>query len=178
LGIYEEKQEVTLDRKKIFNGRLIKVFKGKKKLPNGREAYFEEVIHPGAALVVPFIKGKIVFIRQYRGLIKKYIWELPAGTLAPGETPYSCAKREITEETGYRVKGLKRIGVIHSSPGFCNEKIYIFRADCVSKGVSCVGEDELIKVKRFSAGEVRRLFKSGRISDSKTIAALTFAGIL
>ena len=123
---------MKIRRKKVFSGRLLKVFKGTKRLPNGIEAYFEEVDHPGAALIVPFIKEKIVFIRQYRGVIGKYIWELPAGTLDPGETPYACAKREVEEETGCRVKSLEKVGIIFTTPGYSNEKICVFKAECVS----------------------------------------------
>ena len=170
---------MELPRKEIFNGRLLRVFKGMKRLPNGREAYFEEVDHPGAALIVPFVAGRIVFIRQYRDVIGKYIWELPAGTLEPGETPYVCAEREVMEETGCRARNLKRIGVIYSTPGFCNERIYIYRADCeeVTEGPRR-NDGELIRVKKLSRNEIRGLFRSGRINDSKTIAALSFAGIL
>ena len=169
---------MRFSRREVFKGRLFRVFKGRKKLPNGRKAYFEEVDHPGAALVIPFIKDEIVFIRQYRGVIGKYIWELPAGTLEPGETPYACAKREVAEETGYPVKDLKRIGLVYSTPGFCNEKIYIFKARCESRKEGRKDGDELIRVERFTRRGTRRLFKNGRINDSKTIAALSFAGIL
>jgi ADP-ribose pyrophosphatase len=169
---------VKLGKKKVFNGRLIKVFKSIKKLPNAGRGYFEEVEHPGAALIIPFIGKKIVFIRQYRGVIGKYIWELPAGTLAFGETPYACAKREVIEETGYSVKNLKRIGMIYTTPGFCNEKIIIFKAECDKKRETQQDPDEIISAKSLSKEQVRRLFKQGRIIDSKTIAALSFASIL
>jgi ADP-ribose pyrophosphatase len=165
-------------RRAVFKGRLFRVFKGRKKLPNGRTAYFEEVDHPGAALVVPFIRDKIVFIRQYRGVIGKYIWELPAGTLDPGETPYACAKREVAEETGYRVKDIRRIGLIYSTPGFCNERIYIFKARCEGRKEKPKLSDELIKTKQLTRREVLKLFRKGSINDAKTIAALGFAGIL
>ena len=165
-------------RQKIFDGRIFKVFKGNKTLPGGREAYFEEVKHPGAALIIPFIGRRIVFIRQYRGVIGKYIWELPAGILEKGETPYACAKREIAEETGYRVGRLKRIGFIYTTPGFCNEKIYIFKAECSYKRESQRDEDEMIKVRKFTRNEIHSLFKEGKIIDSKTIAALAFSDIL
>ncbi|MEA3489831.1 MAG: NUDIX hydrolase [Candidatus Omnitrophota bacterium] len=165
-------------REVVFGGCLFTVFKGRKRLPDGRNAYFEEIDHPGAALIIPFVKEKIIFIRQYRGVIEKYIWELPAGIIDPGETPYSCAKRELVEETGYEAEKIKKIGLIYTTPGFCNEKIHIFRADCKRDGTGKRDPDELIRVKQMTKDGVRRLFKNGRISDSKTIAALSFAGIL
>jgi ADP-ribose pyrophosphatase len=165
-------------RKKVFHGRIFRVFRENKKLPNGREVSFEEVDHPGAALIVPFIKNKVVFIRQYRAVIGKYIWELPAGKLDPGETPRACAKREIEEETGYVVGGLKKIGVIYTSPGFCNERIHIYKTECKDKKETRRDEDELIRVRLLTGREIRKLFAAGKINDSKTISALSFAGIL
>ena len=167
-----------MSRKKVFGGRLINVFTEEKTLPNGRKAYFEKVDHPGAALILPFAGDKIIFIRQYRGVIGKYIWELPAGTISRGETPYACAKREVTEETGYKVRNLKRIGTIYTTPGFCNEKIHIFKGDCFKKKVPRREEDEYIRVKPFSRKEIKGLFKKGKITDSKTIAALAFDNIV
>ncbi|MFQ5952166.1 MAG: NUDIX hydrolase, partial [Candidatus Omnitrophota bacterium] len=167
-----------LSRKRIFKGRLINVFAGKKKLPGGRIAYFEQIDHPGSSVILPLALGKIVFIRQYRAVIGKYIWELPAGTIARGETPYACAKREITEETGYKVKNLRQIGAIYTTPGFCNEKIYIFKADCIKKKTPRREKDEQIRVKLFSRKEAKGLFKRGKITDSKTIATLAFANII
>ncbi len=165
-------------RKSVFKGRLFNIFKGEKILPGGRKAYFEEVDHPGAALVIPFIKGKVVFIRQYRGVIGKYIWELPAGTLEAGETSYACAKREVLEETGYSVANLKRIGLIYTTPGFCNERIHIFKAECKERQIPKKEHDEMIRVERFTRNRILKLFRAGKIIDSKTIAALAFSGIL
>ena len=173
-----EKAEMGPKRRRLFRGRIFSVFQGKKTLPNGRVAYFEEVEHPGAAIVIPFYGEKIIFIRQYRGVIGKYIWELPAGTLAPGESPASCAKRELTEETGFMAKDLRRLGYIYTTPGFCNEKIVVFRALCRPGGRIERDTDEVIRTRAFKRKEVRRLFSSGRICDSKTIAALCFAGVL
>lgn len=167
-----------MKRKKVFDGKLIKLYQTYMDLPGGRKGYFEEIVHPGASLVVPFIKNKIAFIRQYRGVIGKYIWELPAGTLEPEETPYACARREVTEETGYIPGRLKKIGEIFTTPGFTNEKIHIYRAECISRAEREMDHDEVIDVKLLSRAEVRKLFSSGKITDAKTIAALSFAGIL
>ena len=165
-------------REKVFDGKLLKVFRSTKRLPNGNDSYIEEVKHPGAAIVVPFVKNSILFIRQYRAVIEKYIWELPAGKLEPGETPYACMKREITEETGYLVRDLKRIGMIYTSPGFCDEIIHVFRADCISRGEHNRDADELIRIRHLSRKKARSLFRNGKITDSKTIAALAFAGVI
>ncbi|MFC1570760.1 NUDIX hydrolase [Candidatus Omnitrophota bacterium] len=169
---------MKITRKKVFSGRLISLFKGTKKLPNGREAYFEEVVHPGASICVPLVRGRVVLIRQYRAVIGKYIWELPAGTLDGKESPRICAKREVQEETGYKVRNLKKLGKIYTTPGFCNEVIHVYKAECSSRGNTDMDFDEMIKVESLTKKEVRGLFESGKITDSKTISALSMAGIL
>lgn len=169
---------MEISRKKVFSGRLINGFKVRKRLPDGREAYFEEIQHPEAALVVPFVNGRIVFIRQYRAVIGKRIWELPAGILDKGESPRACAVREVAEETGYVIRRIKKLGVIYTSPGFCDERIHLFTAECVARGVTFMDEDEMIRVKLFGRSEVRRMFERGLITDAKTIAALSLAGVV
>ncbi|MFH1837015.1 MAG: NUDIX hydrolase [Candidatus Omnitrophota bacterium] len=165
-------------KKTVFSGRLLKVYTSRKKLPQGKTGYFEEVEHPGAALIVPFVGNKILFLRQYRGVIGKYIWELPAGKLDSKETPYSCAKRELLEETGYTGKNIKKVGFIYTTPGFCDEKIHIFRADCFEKKKTNKEKDEVIKVTLLDKKRIKELFRKGRITDSKTIAGLSFLGIV
>ncbi|HNX91273.1 MAG TPA: NUDIX hydrolase, partial [Candidatus Omnitrophota bacterium] len=164
-------------RKKVFDGKLIKLFKTSKKLPNGKKGYFEEIVHPGASLIVPFIGDKVVLIRQYRGVIGKYILELPAGTLSKGETFRQCAVREVEEETGYKAKKITKIGYIYPSPGYCNEVIHIFRAECTDKGKTNMDADEVIKTCLYPRNAVAGLLKKGKFRDSKTIAALALAGL-
>ena len=162
-----------------YKGKLLKVFVMKRKLPNGYVATYEMIKHPGAALIVPFLAdGKIVMLKQLRPVIGKYIYELPAGTVDRGESPLSCAKREIIEETGYAAKRFKLIGSIYPVPGYSTEKIFIYRADGLRKTVHIAEEDEVIETSVFSRGEIKKLFKSGKIMDAKTIAALAFCGWL
>jgi len=164
-------------RRKVFKGRLLTVFDSRLKLPNGRTGRFDEIRHPGAALIVPFLGEDIVLIRQYRAVIGKYLWEFPAGILEKGETPLACAKRELIEETGYAILGIKKLGKIYTSPGFCDEVIHVYRAVCGVQGSHNRDHDEVIRVRRMKRLYVRKLLRNGRILDSKTIAALALAGI-
>ncbi len=172
--------EMTIGKKLVFNGKLLKVFAGRKKIPNGRKAYLEEVLHPGAVLVIPMVGEKVAFIKQYRPVISRYIWELPAGILEKGETPRACAGRELLEETGYRVKRLVKIGRIFTSPGFTDEIIYLFKAECHAddKPEAKRELDEIMTVRLLGKKEIKRLINRGKIVDSKTLAAITLSGIL
>jgi ADP-ribose pyrophosphatase len=162
----------------VFDGKLIKVYRGMKVLPDGRKAYMEEVSHPGAALTVPIADNKVVFIRQYRAVVDEYLWELPAGILADGESPAECAERELEEETGYTSTSTSKLGYIYTSPGFCDEKIHVFKIRCGKKKKTKRDEHEIMTIRKFSVGEVKSMVKKARITDSKTLAALAFAGVI
>ena len=165
--------------KTIFKGKLLKVFVKKVRLPNGYVATFELISHPGAALIVPILsKNKILMLRQLRPVINSYIYELPAGTLDKGESPKSCARREIIEETGYSAGKLTRLGIIYPVPGYSTEKIIIFKAEGLEKCVRLTEKDEIIDTKVFTRMQIKRFFKTRRIIDAKTICALAMCGWL
>lgn len=165
--------------KPVFNGKLLKVFVKKARLPHGYVATYEMVRHPGAALIVPFLSAdKIIMLKQLRPVIGAYIYELPAGTLDKAEKPLSCARREIVEETGYAAGRFKLLGAIYPVPGYSTEKIYIYKAEGLKKTIRAPEEDEAIEVRIMTRRQVQELFRSGKIVDAKTIAALTFCGWL
>ncbi len=173
------KTKVRKKTRYIFNGRLIKLALRRTILPNGNKVSLEVISHPGAALIVPFLDSRrIIMIRQYRPVIGGYIYELPAGTVDGRETALNCARREIVEETGYKAKIMKRLGLIYPAPGYTDEKIVIFSAHGLSKTCRMPEADEVIRVAIFARPQVKKLFSSGKIVDAKTICALAFAGLI
>lgn len=162
-----------------FKAKKFTLVTENRRLPNGYTASVDLILHPGAALIVPFLTPqKIVFLRQYRPALKTYLYELPAGTLNPKEGPLLCAKRELIEETGFAARNFKRLGRIYPVPGYSNEVIYIFKASGLYKKSGIGDKDEVIEVHPLTLGQIRRLFKSGQIFDAKTICALAHTGIL
>lgn len=165
--------------KKLFEGRLLKLYLQKRKLPNGNTVELEIIKHPGAILVVPFLRrDKIILIRQYRPVIDSYIWELPAGTFNQNEKPLECAERELAEETGYKAKVWRKLGFIYPAPGYTTEKIFILEARRLSKVEVRREADEVIAVKPLGRNDIIKLLKAGRIVDAKTICALKLAKII
>jgi len=165
--------------KTVFSGKLLKVFVKKARLPNGYLATYEMIRHPGAALIVPFLTGdKIIMLKQLRPVIGKHIYELPAGTLDKRESPLSCAKREIIEETGYTAKRFKFLGAIYPVPGYSTEKIFIYKAEGLKETARAAEEDEVIETCIMTRSQIVKLFNSGKITDAKTIAALALCRVL
>ena len=168
-----------MKNKTVFKGRLINVVVKKVRLPNGYVATLETIKHRGAALIVPFIsKDKVILLKQYRPVIKSYIYELPAGTLDNNESPISCARREIVEETGFAAKKFTYLGKIFPVPGYSTECIFIYKAEGLIEKEHEAEKDEVIEAAIFTRAAIRKLFKSGKIVDAKTIAAFAMCGWL
>lgn len=168
-----------MSKRLVFNGKLLKVFTEKKKLPNGYIANLEIIEHPGAVLAIPFLsKNKVVLLKQFRPVIDSYIYELPAGTIDEGEKPAACIKRELIEEIGYAAGKIKKIGVIFPVPGYSTEKIFIYEARDLKKEKIDIQVDEIIYSFEVTRSQVKDLFKKGKLVDSKTISAFAMCGWL
>jgi ADP-ribose pyrophosphatase len=113
-------------------------------------------------------------LRQLRPVIDSYIYEFPAGTLDKGESPLSCARREIVEETGFAAKKFTRLARIYPVPGYSTEKIVIYKAEGLHKIDRHAEADEIISWRVLTRAAIRRLFNGGKIVDAKTISALAF----
>jgi len=174
------RKKIILDRKSVFKGKiLLDVYLDNVRLPNGTEVRLECIKHPGAAAVVPFLtKDEVILIRQYRPVVDKYLWEIPAGTLKKGESPIRCARRELKEEIGYDARSIDYLAYIYTTPGFTDESICIYKATHLSKVNVEPEADEILSVRNFTVSKIRQMFKNNKIIDSKTIAGLTMCGII
>ncbi|MBW2280316.1 MAG: NUDIX hydrolase [Deltaproteobacteria bacterium] len=141
-------------------------------LSTGERFELQLLRHPGASAIVPFLdEDRVLLLRQYRFAIDDVLWEVPAGKLEPGESPEACAARELAEETGYRAGRLERTGEIVTTPGFSDERIWLFRAHDLAPGPTA-HDRELIEVHEVPLTEALEMVDDGRITDAKTIAAL------
>lgn len=142
-------------------------------LPNKRTTRITFIDHPGAVVIAPFLnKNTVVMIRQYRPALKKYIYELPAGTLDPNESLATCARRELLEETGFKTKKLKKVGSIYPVPGYSTELLHLFKAEDLTLTEAQPEEYEVIEIVPMTKTHVRKLFLQGKLMDAKSICTL------
>jgi ADP-ribose pyrophosphatase len=166
-----------LGTREIFRGRTIHVAVDRVRLPNGREMDVELIHHRGAAAVVPVLDdGAVLLVRQYRYATGGWLLEIPAGKLDPDESPETCAVRETEEETGYRPGKLQPLGWIWPTPGYSDEKIWLFLAIDLELTAQTLGDDEVLSLERMPLAEAVEKAANGEITDSKSAVALMRAG--
>lgn len=168
----DDYKERTISTEPIFQGKIISLQVDTVKLPHGGTATREIVRHPGAAAVMALVDGRMLMVEQYRKPMEKFQVEIPAGKLDPGEDPMAAAARELEEETGYRAGKLRPVSAFYTSPGFADEKLYLYLAEDLVKGEIRPDEDEYLAVSAISFEEAQQLIREERISDAKTILAV------
>jgi ADP-ribose pyrophosphatase len=165
----------TLSTRQIYRGRIFTVDVDRVKLPHGPEVDMEVVRHPGSVVIIPIAEpGRIILVRQYRHVVSRYLWELPAGSLAAGEDPVEGARRECHEEIGLLPGAIEQVAALWPTPGFCSERMFFFRCSELYKPETEAhqDEDESLEPRTFGVEEIRAMLRSGDIADMKTAVAL------
>lgn len=162
----------------VFTSRVFSVEVSRKTFPNGTQHEVTVVRHLPSVVIVPIAEdGRVVLIRQYRPSVDRELWEVPAGSLRPGEHPEAGAERECEEEIGLVPKTLRRVGGLFPAPGFCDEELIFFVAtDFVPPAPDSPNrpdEDEYIVAERYTLEEARAMVRRGDIVDLKTAYGLT-----
>ncbi|HEX5966573.1 MAG TPA: NUDIX hydrolase [Pyrinomonadaceae bacterium] len=164
-----------ISSQKVFTGRIFNVTVDT--VREGELTYQREVVHHhGSAVILPvFDDGTVALVRQYRHPAVRYLLEAPAGTLNDGERPEDGAARELQEELGLTAGRLEKLSEFFVSPGFCEEKMWVFLATELTEGRQQPEEDEVLEVVRIPIGEALEMISSNEIQDAKTIIALMLA---
>jgi ADP-ribose pyrophosphatase len=172
LSVGEEKGRMLASRR-IYDGSVLALDVDEVEEPGGVRAIREVVRHRGsvAALAV-HDDGRVVLVRQYRYAVDEAVWELPAGRLDAGETPREGARRELEEEVGLRAAHLEPMSVFYTTPGFCDERMHLFRATGLSPVPPRPEEDERIEALTLSLEAARALVARGEVREGKTLVAL------
>lgn len=177
LKIYESLQEKTLSTSYLYRGKIINVRQDRVRDARGKNAFREVVEHPGAVAILAVSESsEAVLVRQHRQPVGEVLLEIPAGKLEPNENPLECAHRELLEETGLSAAEWKELTCFYSSPGFSDEKVYLYMAEKLKMGAAKTSDpDENIKVEIIPLAQTREMVADGRIKDGKTIIALQYA---
>ena len=134
----------------------------------------DKVWHPGAVGILAVDDAQVWLTRQPRetaGMTASL--EIPAGKLdVPGEEPLACAQRELAEEIGKRASHWEQINVFYTSPGFSDERVWLFLATELRGAQVEAGpdEDERIEIVPWPLNDLDGALAESQ--DSKTLIAL------
>lgn len=169
-------KELQLDTEQVYDGVLLKVHRDQVRLPDGKTSVREYIRHPGAVVVIAVLPDqRIIFERQFRYPLHKTFVELPAGKIDAGESPESCAKRELQEEVGYTAAQWRHVGTMHPCIGYSDEHIEVFVASDLTHVGHQWDDGEFLEVLSLSYQEARAAVRAGHLTDGKTLSALFIA---
>lgn len=171
-----EKPVIAREIRKIHQGRVFTLQVETVPLPDGREVKADVIRHPGSVVIVPVTdEGEIVLVRQYRVALGREAWELPAGSLEPGEDVREAVIRECHEEIGAIPSRLERLGAFFPVPGYSDEEMHFYRVSGLREPddedePAEQDEDEDIEAEAFAVERIRQMIAEGEIVDLKTVA--------
>ena len=169
----ENLKEKKINSQEIYSGKVFKITHDEVELCNGYKSFRDVVHHSGGVVIVAEKDEKLLMVQQFRYATNEVLYELPAGKLdKQGEDVLSAAKRELEEETGYNAENWENLGFIWTTPGFCSEKLYLFKASNLTFKGQHLDEGEVLNYISIDKEKVFNMIKTGEINDAKTICAL------
>ncbi len=175
------------ESRSVYRGNILDVREDTVRFPDGSEGVLEIVRHRGAAAVLPLYAPEdgadgtgpdVILLRQYRYAAGGTLWEAPAGKLDEGESPETCAARELEEEAGVKAARLVRLTTLLTTPGFSDERIHLFLATGLEEGEQALEEHEVIECFRMPLARAVEMVLSGEIVDGKTVSLLLMVAAL
>ncbi len=167
----------TMSSDLIYKGRIFDIRADI--IREGDVEYMREiVVHKGSAVIIPvFDDMTVALVRQYRHAAGKYLLEICAGTLSPGEDPKQGAIRELEEEVGVRAAQVEKLTEFYVSPGFLTEKMFVYLATELTETQQNLEGDEILTVERHSFPALWEMIRNGEIEDAKTMVGIVLAGV-
>jgi ADP-ribose pyrophosphatase len=165
-----------LSSRAVYDGRVIRVTVDRVRLPHGPEVDVEVVHHRGSVVMLCVPEpGRIILVRQYRYCAGRELWEVPAGSLGPGEDPEAGARRECHEEVGLVPQTTRLLTTLYPTPGFCTERMLFYLCTDLAEPATEAhpDEDEDVEPRTFTLDEAWAMVERGEIADLKTVTALT-----
>ncbi|MCL2821312.1 MAG: NUDIX hydrolase [Oscillospiraceae bacterium] len=165
--------EKQLTTETVYEGLIVNVKMDSVELQNGRQSRREVVEHPGGVCIVAVTEDKkVVMVRQFRYTVREELLEIPAGKLEPGEDPFECAVRELSEETGYTARKWIDLGVIYPSAGVYMERLYQYLALDLEQGEVHPDDNELLSVEEVDLDELIKAIMANEMKDAKSIIGI------
>jgi ADP-ribose pyrophosphatase len=161
--------------RRMFDGKVFDVDRDVLRFSDGREVAVDIVRHRASVVIVPMpSRDEVILVRQYRHAVRRWLWELPAGSTDPGEDVERAAARECHEEVGLRPKRLTKLGALLPTPGFCDEEMVFYLAEDLHEPAEAAAqdEDEQLEPRAFALAELDAMADRGEIADMKTLAGL------
>lgn len=170
--------EKTLNSKVVYDGKIITVLKDDVEVADGHKSFREVVKHSGGVVVLAIHEDKIIFVKQFRYPMKEILLELPAGKLEKGEDPFLAGQRELEEETGYCADKWTDLGFVYTSPGYSDEKLYLYKAENLHFTHCHPDEGEILQSLEIKIDDAVKMINNGEINDAKTLCAFMRSNIL
>ncbi len=167
-----------IESKQIYRGHIVELVKDRFILDAApKKIVTRELLkHPGAVVILPFVDKKhILLLKQFRYAARGDLREIPAGTIEKNEKPFTCAKRELEEETGFKARRWKFLSRFFPAPGISDEEMFLYAAWDLKAGRKNLDHDEWIEHETVSLSEAARMIQKGVIRDAKTMAAVLWA---
>ena len=166
--------EKCVKENEVFSGRIMKVRCDDVVDGEGRPCFREHIVHSGGACALYIEDGKVALVKQYRYVYGEEVIEIPAGKWEQGEDPKYAALRELEEEAGVVANpdDAELLFVLYPTPGYTNEKIYIYHVKKGERRQRRLDDGELLDTMFLPIGEVKTMLETGKLNDAKTIVAL------